>query len=202
MLQHLARRRPPLRIQRQQPTQQIHSRGRQHRKPRAYRIAAAPCRLGRQSQRPRVRQPPEPRPRLVRRQPAQRKDAGELVDLVLALQQGLAADEELAEDAADGPEVDGGRVAGGAEEELGGAVPEGDDEGGEVLRGRVADVARHAEVGNLEAAAVGEEEVGGFEVPVEDVVRVEVGEAGGELEEEGFHFGGEEGLGLGFEDGF
>jgi hypothetical protein len=37
---------------------------------------------------------------------------------------------------------------------------------------------------------------------VEDVVGVEVGEAGGELEEEGLDLGGEEGLGLGFEDGF
>ncbi len=35
--------------------------------------------------------------------------------------------EQLAEDAADAPEVDGGGVARLAEEELGRAVPEGDD---------------------------------------------------------------------------
>ncbi len=47
---------------------------------------------------------------------------------------------------------------------------------GEFGRG-VADVARHAEVGYLELAAVVEEEVGGFEVAVEDPVVVEVGDA-------------------------
>ena len=37
---------------------------------------------------------------------------------------------------------------------------------------------------------------------MEDVVGVEVGEAGGELEEEGLDFGGEEGGRLGLEEGF
>lgn len=122
-----------------------------------------------------------------------------MVDFVAALEEGLAG-EEFPEDAADAPGVDRGGVAGRAEEELGRAVPEGDDELGE-FGGRVADVAGHAEVGDLELAAVVEEEIGGLEVAVEDPVVVEVGDARGELEEEGFDFGGEEGLGHVFEDG-
>ena len=47
-------------------------------------------------------------------------------------------EEELAEDAAGGPEVDGGSVAGGGEEELGRAVPDGYDAGREGAGGVVA----------------------------------------------------------------
>ena len=63
-------------------------------------------------------------------------------------------------------------------------------------------VAGHAKVCDFEDAAVVEEEVGGFEVAVEDVVVVEVGEAGCELEEEAFDFRGEERFGHVVEDGF
>ncbi len=65
----------------------------------------------------------------------------------------------------------------------------------------VADEARHAEVGDLEPAAVVEEDVGGLEVAVEDPVLVEVGDARGELLKESFYLGGEEGLGHVVEDG-
>lgn len=43
----------------------------------------------------------------------------------------------------------------------------------------VAVVAGHAEICDFKDAAVVEEEVGGFEVPVEDPIVVEVGDAGG-----------------------
>ena len=47
-------------------------------------------------------------------------------------------EEEFAKDAARGPEVDGGGVVHGGEEELRGAVPDGDDAGGEGAGGVVA----------------------------------------------------------------
>lgn len=140
-------------------------------------------------------------PGLVGGEAAQLKDFGYLVDLVGALQEGLAGN-ELAKDAADGPHVDGGGVGARAEEELRAAVPQGDDELGEFGRWKLADVAGHAKVCDFEEAAVAEEEVGGFEVAVEDVVFVEVGDARGELEEEALDFGGEEGFGHVVEDGF
>lgn len=117
----------------------------------------------------------EARPGVFGGDAAELKDFGYLVDLVGPLQEWFAGD-ELAHDAADGPHVDGGIVGARSEEELGGAVPECDDELGEFGAG-VADVAGHAEVCDLEEAAVGEEEVGCFEVAVEDVVLVEVGDA-------------------------
>jgi len=124
-----------------------------------------------------------------------------LVDFVAALEKGLAG-EQLAEYAAYAPEVDFTTVFWGAEQEFGGAVPESDDEGCEVLGWGIADVAGHAEVGYFKETAVGEEEVGGFEVAVENVVGVEVRDARGELQEEGLDFGGKEGGRHGVEDGF
>jgi hypothetical protein len=124
-----------------------------------------------------------------------------LVDFVFALEEGFSC-QELAKNAADGPHVDGLAVASCAEEELRGAVPEGDDELGEFWGWGVADVTGHAKVGDFELAAVVEEEIGGFEVAMEDPVVMEVGDTGRELEEEGFYFGGEEGLGHVFKDGF
>ena len=61
---------------------------------------------------------------------------------------------------------------------------------------------REAEIGNLDLSAVVHEEVGGFEVAVEDPVGVEVGGCGEELVEDGFEFGGEEGLVHFFGEGF
>lgn len=54
------------------------------------------------------------------------------------------AEEEFGEDDTRGPDVDGGRVGSGAEEEFRRAVPDADDAGGEGLSGTV--VARHAEI--------------------------------------------------------
>ena len=64
----------------------------------------------------------------------------------------------------------------------------------EVRRRRGGIESCKSKIRELELAAVVEEEVGGFEVPVEDPVGVEVGDGGKELEEEGFHFRLEEGL--------
>jgi len=43
----------------------------------------------------------------------------------------MAAEDDFGEDASGGPDVDGGSVFGGSEEEFGGSVPEGDDLVGE-----------------------------------------------------------------------
>lgn len=67
---------------------------------------------------------------------------------------------------------------------------------------RIADVAGHAKVCDLESAAVVEKQVGGFEIAVENPIIVEVGDARGKLGEECFDFASEEGLWHVFEDGF
>ena len=110
-----------------------------------------------------------------------------MVDFVFALEQWLAG-EQLAKDAADAPHVDGLSVGLCAEEELWRAVPEGDDELGQVRGRGVAYVACHAKVCDFQDAAVGEQEVGGLEVAVEDVVRVQVGDTRDQLKEEAFGF--------------
>lgn len=67
-----------------------------------------------------------------------------------------------------------------AEEDFGGAVPEGDDFVGVGAEGH-AEGAGEAEVADLEVAVGGDEEVLGFEVAVEDSVGVAVADAGEEL---------------------
>ncbi|KAM0859882.1 hypothetical protein ACQ4PT_046899 [Festuca glaucescens] len=90
--------------------------------------------------------------------------------------------DELHEDAPDGPDVDGRRVVGGVEQQLGGPVPPRDD----VLRHHVAlrRGARQAEVADLEVAVGVEEQVAGLEVPVDHVRRVDVLEPAQQLVQE------------------
>ena len=84
------------------------------------------------------------------------------------------------EDAAEAPDVDGGGVGLGAEEDLGGAVPQRDD----LVRVRPdgeGEGARQAEVCELDGAAVVDEQVLRLEVAVEDAMGVAVGDAGQQL---------------------
>lgn len=67
-----------------------------------------------------------------------------------------AAGVHFGHDAAGGPDVDAGVVCAGAEEDVRGAVPEGDDLVGEGVNGD-AEGAREAEVGELELALVVDE---------------------------------------------
>ena len=84
--------------------------------------------------------------------------------------------EQLGEDAPDGPQVDGGRVVVGAEDQLWRTVPYRHDnlvaaeERGEGL----VEAARETEITNLDASAVGDHDVGGFQVSVQDPGGVEV----------------------------
>lgn len=82
----------------------------------------------------------------------------------------------LGHDAAGGPDVDGGGVGAGAEEDVGGAVPQGDDFVGEGVDGD-AEGAGETKVGKFEVAGGVDEEVLGLEVSVEDAVVVAEGDA-------------------------
>ena len=105
-------------------------------------------------------------------------DELELVDVVLAGEQRLAA-QQLREDAAHGPHVDGEGVLVAGEQQLGRAVPPRDDVlGHEALLGAGA---REAKVADLEVAARVEQQVGRLEVAVQHVGRVDVLEAAQEL---------------------
>ena len=106
-------------------------------------------------------------PRLCCRRSEQGEDLAELIDFVLALEEGLAR-QQLGEDTAQRPDIDLEAVFVGPKEEVWAAVPECDDELGEVRRWWIARITSHAEVGHLDLAAVVEEEVGGFEVSVQD----------------------------------
>jgi hypothetical protein len=107
--------------------------------------------------------------------------------------------EEFAEYTAETPHIDVCVVRCGAEEEVGRAVPESHDELGEVGRRWCGGISGHAKIGDLQDAPVGEEEVGGLEISVEDVVTVEVGQGRCELVEKGFDFRWEERFWLVFE---
>ena len=78
------------------------------------------------------------------------------------------------------PDVDTGVVGAGAEEDVGGTVPEGDNFIGECVDGD-AEGAGEAEVGELELAFVVDQEVLRFEVAVEHPIVVAEGDALEEL---------------------
>ena len=109
---------------------------------------------------------------------------------------------QLRNDTPDGPHVDGLVVVLRAEEELGRAVPDRDDDlvaGGERLEGLVREPGE-PEVPDFDDAGGGDEDVGGLEVAVDDVRVVQVEQAVEELVAEGFEDvwgdGGAEGLGV------
>lgn len=116
------------------------------------------------------RQPHLP-PVVVGRGAAEGEDPGELLDLGSSRHE-RPAGEHLGEEAAGAPEVDADAVVGGAEEELRGAVPEGDDAAGE--RAAAAVVVGEAEVADLEDAMAVDEEVGALDVAMEDAALVAV----------------------------
>ena len=86
----------------------------------------------------------------------------QLVLLALAAEQRRHVD-EFSKDAADRPDVDVRRVLLLPEQELGGSVPECDDNGRVVLQGRPV-LSRQAEVSHLQDAAVAQEDVGRLEI--------------------------------------
>lgn len=146
--QHLVRRGATVRVQGQQVREQRTPSVSELREPGA---DDGSCgggrRLRRQPEGPGIRQAAERRPGLRGGNAAELEDLGDLVDFVGALEEGVAG-EELGEDAAHAPHIDGPSVGPGAEEEFRGAVPEGDDQLGQLGR-RVSHVACHAKIGDL-----------------------------------------------------
>ena len=100
-------------------------------------------------------------------------DALQLVDVVLAREDGLPP-EELGEDAAAAPEVHRHRVVILRQHDLRRAVPARHDVLGEVLRRAVVDAAGESEVTHLEVAVRVEEQVGGLQVAVQHLGAVDV----------------------------
>lgn len=94
----------------------------------------------------------------------------DLVELVVAGHVRRAED-ELCEDGADGPNVDGAAVVSGAEEQLRRPVPAGDDVGSHVAMG-VGEAPRKTEIGKLDLAVGGDEQVVGLDIAVQDKVLV------------------------------
>ena len=114
----------------------------------------------------------------------QPEDFLELVFVCGAGEEG-AAGVHFRHDAAGGPDVDAGVVGAGTEQDVRGAVPEGDDFVGESIDWD-AERSRETEVGEFELALVVDEEVLGFEVAVQDPVFVAEGDSLEELVHEGF----------------
>ena len=113
--QRLRRSQPLLRVEEQHPVEEVAGAGVEIRQDRCHAAAA------------RVREVAAEDARLLRPvrlggRPEHVEDLAKLVDLVLAGEEGLPGD-ELGEDASAAPEVDG-RGVGGAQEDLGGAVPQ------------------------------------------------------------------------------
>jgi hypothetical protein len=89
-------------------------------------------------------------------------------------------------DAACTPKIDAGGVVPGAQQQVRRAVPDGHDDlvrAVEGLKGPSVDPSE-AEVADLDIALVRDEDVGGFEVAVDDPVVVQVGDAVEELPEQ------------------
>ncbi len=110
------------------------------------------------------------------------EDLEDLVNLGVAREQGLAG-AHLGKDAADRPHVDAGGVLAAAEQNLRGAVPEGDDLVGVGAQGD-AERAGQAEVGELEVALAVDQQVLGLEIAVQDAMAVAVAHARAQLAHE------------------
>lgn len=117
------------------------------------------------------------------------EDFEDLVDFRVTGEERLAGG-HLGEDAADRPHVDAGAVLAAAEQDLGSAVPEGDDFVG-VGAERNAEGTGQAKVGELQVALFVDEEVLRLEVAVQDTVGVAVAHAIEKLEGEFLDLSGE-----------
>ncbi|KAL7547619.1 hypothetical protein ACHAWF_010900 [Thalassiosira exigua] len=155
MLQRLPTHDPPIRVVLQQARQQVGH-------------VVAPQRLHRDEVRDRPLRPLR-KLRVVMREPIDAvpvrggigrapslEDLDELVDVGSAREEGQAR-RHLGEDAPHAPDVDGRGVAGGAEEELGGAVPQRDDFVGVGAVGEAGE-AGESEVREFEGLPVGADE--------------------------------------------
>lgn len=125
----------------------------------------------------------DPRPGALRRRAHDAEDPDELVFVRRAGEEGPPG-VHLGHDAAGGPDVDAGVVRAAPEEDIRGAVPEGDDFVGEGVDG-YAKGARKTEIRELELAFDVDEQILGLQVAVQDSVRVAEIDAQEELVHEG-----------------
>ena len=116
-------------------------------------------------------------------------DLLELVDLsAIAREDGMLG-EDLDHDAGGAPDVDCGAVLGFAQQEFRGTIPYRDDTVCIVELAALGVEAGEAEVGEFELASVADEDVGGFDVAVEDSPTMEMVETFEELFSEVFLMG-------------
>ena len=125
------------------------------------------------------------RPAALRRRPHDPEDLLELVFVRRAGEQGPSR-VHFSHDAAGGPDVDAGVVGSRAEEDVGSAVPEGDDLVGEGVD-RNAECSGQTEIRELELALVVDEEILGFQVSMEHPIFMAKGDTLEELVHEGFY---------------
>lgn len=112
----------------------------------------------------------------------------DLVELVVAGHVGGTQD-ELSEDGSDGPDVYCTAVVSGTKEQFGGSVPAGDDVGCHVAMG-VGEASRKTEIGKLDFAVGGDEQVVGLDIAMQDKVLVAEPHGAGEHAHPGFDVGG------------
>ena len=137
----------------------------------------------------------EVRPDLFVRRAEYAEDAVDLVNLRLALEQRIFA-QQLTHDAPEAPHVDSGAVKPLAEEQLGGAVPERHHHV-RVRPQRIRVLPGQAKVANLQLALVVDQHVAGLQVPVQNPVIVQVTHAAQQLQHETLHLRDRERLGHG-----
>ena len=111
-------------------------------------------------------------------------DQLQLVDLRLAGQERLVG-QELPQDAAAAPHVQGRGLGPRVEEQLRGPIPEGHHLRRHGLEGQAV-VASQSEVGNLDAALVCHQKIGYFEITMDYVCRMEISEASKDLLHDAF----------------
>jgi len=126
------------------------------------------------------------------RHAAEARDLVDLVQLALALQRRLAQ-QHLAKDATNRPHIDRCAVELGAKEQLGRAIPQRHDDR-RVIAERVAVRPSETKVGNLQDALVVHQNVGRFEVAVDDPVLMEILHAEQQLLQDTLDLGSREGL--------
>ena len=110
-----------------------------------------------------------------------RVDLVELVDLTAVAREDGRAGEELNQDTSCTPDIDGRSILCLTKEELRTAVPYGNNSVRVVLRLTPFEEPSETKVGKLEVAALGDQDIGGFDIAVQDAATVKMLETFEEL---------------------
>lgn len=101
-------------------------------------------------------------------------DFVQLVDFAAVAGEDGVPGEDLDEDACGGPDVHGGAVLRLTQQQFRGAVPDGDDAVSVVLLPPLLVESGQAKVGKLQGACLGDEDVGSFDIAVQNAATMEV----------------------------